>query len=763
MSQNNNSVANNKRESFRKLKNSNEQKNLKSNEEDIENKTYNNSSLTAINEGVVKNKRRSLPKVNQFRKNSSSNDSSSKLCACCNMTYLSSTNLTNSDCGKCELCLQEICEKCNIITKVANKIAILCKICSKLDIEEKDKSQSQDFDSALIKKFDELTTQSFNDADNHISKNEQNCTLSPLLSPSANRNKAKRKLPSTPISLDQNSEINSVQASPYSSHLNINQKIHQPSNLSSSKMQVPSLILSSNNEAQNDEKFQKPKLENVAEWLNKSFDTKSIASSKANHQNLYIPERQQRSNSLVYLKNDEQNNQINYNSNALKQKAPNYLNDSNCDDIKTIKQNSSSSLITLNTPEKIKISLLDKNNNNNNKIVENNLKITSYSDLTAKNNDQDKLRRVSVVSERNIPITKSKNQQKNFHQIKSNKFETSCYSFDINKSENNIHNEEKYSNQAKQNNKNHFFSNTYINSKEIESNGLDEIQISSRKTSPTPSIEPISPLSPSVYTNESSKKSPIQRFNMPLVRSARNNEDKRIDRVHGFSEISFKFKSNTTNGSENKLRSDSRSSIPTSPLLNPSEQSFIYGNNQSSINNSQGKMQKTNSTSSSLANFRSSSPYNPIRINSVSSTNSNDITNEYLNNIGQNTLNKNGSDTNLITTPIASRKNSINDFDSGIDSSIKSDKSNKQIKRNYDVTSTCDLTLPEYVPLSNNSVDLAKILENMKTSSVMNKSEKLDFNQTSSINKAEPIKNENETKSPTDAPLGELQVIHFKD
>ena len=611
------------------------------------------------------------------------------------------------------------------------------------------------------------------DSSNNDNDNE-NGALSPLpVSPSATKNKVKRKLPSTPVSLDQNSAVNSVQPSPYSSHLNVNQKSHQSSNQSLNRVgQIPSVVLlSPNNEAHNESTQNKPKLENVAEWLNKSFDTNTIITSKTN-QNLYIPERQQRSNSLVYLRNDE----LNYNSNTLKQKASNHLNDSNGDvvgDEKT--SNLSASVITLNMAEKIKINLLDENN-----IKDRNLKITSNVDLTRNNNELDQSRRASLVSE--------KRQQPNvLHQTKSNKLESNYFSLDVNKSENNISNEKYYSkeNRLNSNNRNQFLSNLNIKNVNVESqdsNSLNEIQNISRRTSPSPTIEPISPMSPSSNT---SYKSATQRFNMPLVRSARNNDDnKKIENFHGFTEVSFKVKpklgenehlvnKNATNNT--RIRSDSnKASTPSSPLINAPDQFNMNNRTNQSFDQTQSrnssnanKITKTNSNSSSLANFRSSSPYNQNRMNSLSSTNSNDI-NDYqnsliVNNNNNNTLNA-YSDNHLMT-PNGSRKNSINDVDSGIDSSIKSEKSrdnNQKTKRNFDVTSSCDLTLPQYVPMSNDSVDLAKILENMKSAVVSNKNDKrMDSNRNNNITapEIEPDVNEiDDTKASENAPLGELQV-----
>lgn len=611
------------------------------------------------------------------------------------------------------------------------------------------------------------------DSSNNDNDNE-NGALSPLpVSPSATKNKVKRKLPSTPVSLDQNSAVNSVQPSPYSSHLNVNQKSHQSSNQSLNRVgQIPSVVLlSPNNEAHNESTQNKPKLENVAEWLNKSFDTNTIITSKTN-QNLYIPERQQRSNSLVYLRNDE----LNYNSNTLKQKASNHLNDSNGDvvgDEKT--SNLSASVITLNMAEKIKINLLDENN-----IKDRNLKITSNVDLTRNNNELDQSRRASLVSE--------KRQQPNvLHQTKSNKLESNYFSLDVNKSENNISNEKYYSkeNRLNSNNRNQFLSNLNIKNVNVESqdsNSLNEIQNISRRTSPSPTIEPISPMSPS---SNASYKSATQRFNMPLVRSARNNDDnKKIENFHGFTEVSFKVKpklgenehlvnKNATNNT--RIRSDSnKASTPSSPLINAPDQFNMNNRTNQSFDQTQSrnssnanKITKTNSNSSSLANFRSSSPYNQNRMNSLSSTNSNDI-NDYqnsliVNNNNNNTLNA-YSDNHLMT-PNGSRKNSINDVDSGIDSSIKSEKSrdnNQKTKRNFDVTSSCDLTLPQYVPMSNDSVDLAKILENMKSAVVSNKNDKrMDSNRNNNITapEIEPDVNEiDDTKASENAPLGELQV-----
>ncbi len=595
----------------------------------------------------------------------------------------------------------------------------------------------------------------------------------PSVCTSTNKSKIKRKLPSTPT-VEQTSAVNSVQPSPHSSHLNVNQKSHQSSSqsLNNSRIsQIPSVVLlSPNNEAHSETVQNKPKLENVAEWLNKSFDTNSIITSKTN-QNLYIPERQQRSNSLVYLRNGE----LNYNSNTLKQKGSNYLNDSNCDVVSDNKaSNLSASVITLNMAEKIKINLLDDNKDHN-------LKVTSNVDLT-RNNDE----LVSLVAEKNT--LKQKRQSNLLNQLKSNKHESNYFSLDVNKSENNITNEKYCSteNRLNSNNTNSSFSNVNIhNVSHQDSNNLNEIQNINRRTSPSPTIEPNSPFSPMSPSSNKSNKSPTQRFNMPLVRSARNNGDnKKADHFNNFSEVSFKINpkpgenenpeyKNAINNT--RVRSDSnKTSTPPSPIINKPDQ-FILNNkaNQNfdqtqSRNNNANKMTKTNSTSSSLANFRSSSPYNPNRMNSLSSTNSNDI-NDFQNNLTINNNNNNYnntlnaySDAHLMT-PNSSRKNSINDVDSGIDSSIKSEKGrdqNQNTRRNFDVTSSCDLTLPEYVPMSNDSVDLAKILENMKTASVSNKNEKrVDINLNNNSKFETDLNEINDSNPSQNAPLGELQVM----
>ena len=163
----NNSV-NNKRESFRKLKNSNvlnSNKNdnlysIKTNEEDYiddENTTNNSSSFQThqninSNGNIVKSKRRSLPQVNQFSINSS-NDSNTKICACCNMAYSTNNLMSNSNensFGKCEICLTEICDKCHIITKLASKICILCKACSKLDNDSLVNKKIENIDNGIL-------------------------------------------------------------------------------------------------------------------------------------------------------------------------------------------------------------------------------------------------------------------------------------------------------------------------------------------------------------------------------------------------------------------------------------------------------------------------------------------------------------------------------------------------------------------------------------------------------------------------------------
>jgi hypothetical protein len=157
---------NNKRESFRNLKNSNILNQNKSNHSFCENineecvdddSIINNSSISktqAVNSNtyMVKTKRRSLPQVNQFSIHSN-NDSNFKICACCSYSF---NNLNENSFGKCEICLAEICDKCHIITKLENKICILCKICSKMDNDAlMTKKKNEDNDNRLLSSTNE--------------------------------------------------------------------------------------------------------------------------------------------------------------------------------------------------------------------------------------------------------------------------------------------------------------------------------------------------------------------------------------------------------------------------------------------------------------------------------------------------------------------------------------------------------------------------------------------------------------------------------
>jgi hypothetical protein len=301
----------------------------------------------------------------------------------------------------------------------------------------------------------------------------------------------------------------------------------------------------------------------------------------------------------------------------------------------------------------------------------------------------------------------------------------------------------------------------------------------------------------------------VKKLNMPLIRSARCsssdnqninhvNSNNRSDCVFGFSEVSFKVKKDqsvdesinsnkTQNYCPTRLRSNYKVSTPPSPLL--AEQNISRTNSRTAspknqppppnnVTSNNDKTLTTISSSSLLANFRSNSPFNnQNRMNSTSSINSNEI-NEYQQNIiNNNNLNPNYNDAFL--TPNCSRKNSINDVDSGIDSSIKSaqsiDRNHHQMTRNnsqkagvstrnYDVTNSCDLTLPKYEPMSNDNVDLARVLEDMKSASLSNNTstnEKIIEKQGSFRNKMkanEPIINENDKQAHQNASLGELQV-----
>lgn len=174
------------------------------------------------------------------------------------------------------------------------------------------------------------------------------------LSTSYHQKKIKRKLPSTPAELNSmetfsNINTNSMHASPYSSNLSIsngtanslsssnhnldtisliNQKLDNLNEKIQSRTPDPpppllrlptdSLINSTNNRkspidsqtptsnASISSSVHKPKLENVTEWLNKSFDQSNVShhesnTSKSTNQ-LFVPQKQQRSNSVTHVR-----------------------------------------------------------------------------------------------------------------------------------------------------------------------------------------------------------------------------------------------------------------------------------------------------------------------------------------------------------------------------------------------------------------------------------------------------------------------------
>jgi hypothetical protein len=92
---------------------------------------------------LIQNKRRSLPFHNGIIMLRKSND----VCECCMLVF------SNPIKSKCELCLKEVCDKCHLITKLKDKICVICKKCSKLDGDNSTFATKKNNRGTLIQSF----------------------------------------------------------------------------------------------------------------------------------------------------------------------------------------------------------------------------------------------------------------------------------------------------------------------------------------------------------------------------------------------------------------------------------------------------------------------------------------------------------------------------------------------------------------------------------------------------------------------------------